>query len=199
MPSNPFLQNEDQFIVGKKSDNKTYKTTFDGLKHDIGLNIGTAPSDPIDGSIWVDTSSGECPPPVYIWAECDNTWHPIGGDGDEKFLQYNATDDVYIPGNLYIKGQLITAPPTLGSKGTNTDNTIEITASGDVVIEGSVFVNSNYRGDENDIYTGQPYVGFDGVEDVLFFDGTKDIVIPGNLVVAGDIITDYTPLIPFRS
>lgn len=201
MPSNPFLQDDDQFIVGKKSDNKTYKTTFDGLKHDIGLNIGTAPSDPIDGSIWVDTNSGQCPPPVYIWSEGCNPdtgggiWEPIGGgDRDEEYLQYDVNKNVYVPGNLFISGDLL-VHQGVHTPGSDPANTIEIDVAGNVYITGDVFVNSqiNLNGNifENDTYASVGVQPFDGIEDVLF-DNSNSITVEGNLVVAGQIVVNHT-------
>ena len=201
MPSNPYIDNEDQFIVGKKSDNKTYKTTFDGLKHDIGLNIGEAPTDPINGSIWVDINSGQCPPPVYIWAEGCNPdtgggiWEPIGGgDRDEDFLQYDANKNVYVPGNLYISGELL-VDQGIHSPGSDPSNTIEIDVAGNVFITGDVYVNSNItlNGNtfENDTYADAGPQLFDGIENVLY-DNTNSITVEGNLVVGGIIVVQHT-------
>ena len=189
MAVNPNLQPDDQFIVGKKSDNKTYKTTFENLKRDIGIHHGSKPTDPIDGAIWIQNT---CPPQIFIYSECDPTdpnhpWYPITPPDTLDYLQKDADGNVYIEGNLYVTGDVDAnqpGAPTSGVVGRATP-----TATGDVFITGSVQVGkqaaSNY-----------PTNLFNPVADQEIEDDGS-MIVEGHLVVAGRIVSNYNPALPF--
>lgn len=186
MASQPHLSGLDQFIVGKASNNLTYKTTFDGLKHDLGYIISeTEPNDPIDGTLWINISADRCPPELYIYSECSGTgiWYPIidAEEDVEKYLEYDADGNVYVSGHLYIVDNLDhrSLPGFVPRPG----KYVEVDPiTGNCTIYGSVFT-----GDIGDVEINQSFPDWNPIGFVEQ-DASESINVRGRLVVAGDII-----------
>jgi len=187
MANERILQVNDEFLVGIKKENQTYKTKFGELQHDIGLLAGSvAPDDPINGHIWVDTN--EEPPVLKVYSLKDDKWYPIG-DTITKDLQKDANGNVYIPGNLFINGTL-NSNDTSKTSTNNPLNIIEEDETHSVHITGDVYV-------KGDVHYGTPYSGFVDAEDQVSEDN-GDLIISGStghLVVGGTIFVNYTPIV----
>jgi hypothetical protein len=185
MSSTPNLKSDDQFIVGRKQNNLTYKTTFEELKHDIGIHVGSLPpGDPIDGSLWVNTSV--CPITIEVWDSCAEppSWQPIdGGASKARYLQKDSAGNVYVNGDLYLTGELFSNDTSTdlspsGDKYELEDGNNNVTIAGYVKVSGSVYANSAADDFEPD----------DDVE----LDASGNLHIDGHLVVSGNIYVSHT-------
>lgn len=182
----PTLDNDDQFIVDREG--VTYKTAFDQIKRDLGLNIGpVAPSEPIDGSLWVNT--GVCPPEILIWGggsagSCEDKWYPIKPQADQ-FLMMNAAGDIYVPGALFITGDVLMNDDKSPVAPSN-DNTIQLDSAGNAFITGNLYVATG-----GELLTSTPLPGFVG-DSVVTFDGNDDVFIPGKIYVGAAVSTNYS-------
>ena len=182
----PTLDNDDQFIVDREG--ITYKTAFDQIKRDLGLNIGpVAPDTPIDGSLWVNT--GVCPPEILIWGggsggSCEDKWYPIKPQADQ-YVMMDLSGNIYVPGSLFVTGDVLmyddSTPDT-----PNADNTIKLDSAGNAIINGRVFVATG-----GEMLTSTPFPGFTG-DSTVAFDANGDIFVPGKLYVGGAVSTNYS-------
>ena len=181
----PTLDNDDQFIVDREG--VTYKTAFDQIKRDLGLNIGpVAPDKPIDGSLWVNT--GICPPEILIWGggsggACEDKWYPIKPQADQ-YVMMNAVGDIYVPGALFITGDVLMyddKTPVLP----NEDDVIKLDSAGNALITGNLYVATG-----GELLTSNPLGGFVGDTEVLY-DANGDLMVPSKLFVGGAITTHY--------
>lgn len=193
MASDRILLPNDEFIVGRKTTNKTYKHPFSELQHDIGLSQNTSPpTDPIDGHIWVHT--GMCPPQIFIYSECDpsnpdHPWYPIVPPTTTEYLQKDINGNVYITGNLYIKRDIFTNR-IAAQNGTTK---IELDPRGNVFITDGTAPDVFVSGD---IYHGVATDKFVPYDDQPLEDNGA-MIVTGHLVVAGDIIDKYDSPLPF--
>lgn len=75
------------------------------VQHDINLGVGissyaiSAPSNPVDGMIWIDSDgiSGTSAKPAYVYSATSSTWIPLVG-GINTAANYTFTGTVIIPG-----------------------------------------------------------------------------------------------------
>ena len=178
----PKLQGSDKFIVGR--DNQTYKSTFAEIQQSVGLHIGKrAPSNPIDGTLWVDLST--CPPQLFIYSEAclseDPTgpWYPIVGELKEEYLEQDASGNVYVDGN-FIVGIDVIAEATGYIFTPEADNKIEVSETGEASVPGTVYVKGIVRANET-------LAGFTPDSEVEM-DSSGNLEITGDLIVRGQII-----------
>ena len=181
----PTLDNDDQFIVDREG--VTYKTAFDQIKRDLGLNIGpVAPSEPIDGSLWVNTS--KCPPEILIWGggsggSCEDKWYPIVPPTSVSVVMIDTFGNIYVPGALFVSGDVIIEQNVIAEP-PDEDNTIVLDNAGNAFITGNLYVATG-----GELLTSTSFGGFVGDSNVLT-ESNGDLIVSGKLYVGGALTTN---------
>ena len=187
------IKDADYLLINQED--KTYKISATELGSYIGQLIGIhvgefEPSDPIDGSLWVNTNF--CPPELYVWGgesggDCEDKWYPVVPPNTTSYVKMNDDGDVYVPGTLYVSGDVLVNDDTTGGSEDPDTGRIILDGAGNAYVTGNVYVPTG-----KDLLTSQFSADFDGQFDALV-DDSGDLIVTGHLYVGGTVVTNYQP------